>query len=95
MSKKDDWRKELGLDGESNKPSKKQKKIKIKNKLKKRNKIKLKPKQITKENKNIRKKRKKKIIIKVFGTEGFASPGPKTKVIPRFGSLQAPKPLYL
>ncbi len=30
MSKKDDWRKELGLDGESNKPSKKQKKIKIK-----------------------------------------------------------------
>jgi uncharacterized membrane protein len=30
MSKDDDWRKELGLDEESNKPSKKQKKIKLK-----------------------------------------------------------------
>jgi len=30
MSKDDDWRKELGLDEESNKPSKKQKKIKVK-----------------------------------------------------------------
>ena len=30
MSKDDDWRKELGLDEESNKPSKKQKKIRVK-----------------------------------------------------------------
>ena len=30
MSKDDNWRKELGLDEESNKPSKKQKKIKVK-----------------------------------------------------------------
>ena len=30
MAKKDNWRKELGLDGENNKLSKKQKKIKLK-----------------------------------------------------------------